>query len=122
MQNNPDALSTFLPDDRYSDPTFDTCFLPICTKTWGLRIFNSTYLFNYGAGMYSFFQNYDSGCLTTHNCQQKIVSIEQSEAIYLYALNTVGAQDNVDVDNVAIAAAVDNPNNFADTVALFEYP
>jgi glucan 1,3-beta-glucosidase len=72
--------------------------------------------------MYSFFNNYDSGCLATTNCQQNMVSVEESQGIYLYAVNTVGSANIVSVDDVELVPAIANPNGFADTVAIFEYP
>nr|OQO26207.1 hypothetical protein B0A51_06006 [Rachicladosporium sp. CCFEE 5018] len=122
MQNNPNSLSNYPPLAGWSDPDFTQCYLPTCPKTFGLRIFNSTYIYNYGAGLYSFFNNYDGGCLLTTNCQQYTVSVEQSEAIYLYALNTVGTAIMVEVDQVALVPEAANGNTFADTVAIFEYP
>ncbi|TIA19995.1 glycoside hydrolase family 55 protein [Aureobasidium pullulans] len=122
MQNNPNAISPYPPLSNWNDPTFSDCFTVNCPKTWGLRIFNSTYIFAYGAGMYSFFNNYDSGCLATTNCQQKMVSVEQSQGIYLYAVNTVGSSNLVTVDQVDLVPAISNANGFADTVAIFEYP
>lgn len=122
MQDNPDSLDPFTPNSAYSDPTFSECYLATCYKTFGLRIFNSTYIFTYGAGLYSFFNNYDQGCLVTENCQQQMVSLEQSEAVYLYALSTKAAQNMVEVDQVAIVPQAANPNGFCQTVAVFEYP
>ena len=122
MQDNPNALTPFPPNSAYSDPTFSECYLPTCYKTFGLRIFNSTYIFTYGAGLYSFFNNYDQGCLLTENCQTLMVSLEQSEGIYLYALSTKAAQNMVEVDQVAIVPQAANQNGFCQTVAVFEYP
>jgi glucan 1,3-beta-glucosidase len=122
MQNNPNALSAFQPLSEWNDPTFANCFTSNCAKTWGMRIFNSTYIFVYGAGMYSFFNNYDGGCLTTTNCQQTMISVEQSQGIYMYVVNTVGTANMVSVDGVDLVPALANTNGFADTVAIFEYP
>ncbi len=83
---------------------------------------NSTYIFVYGAGLYSFFNNYDQGCLITESCQTLMVSLEQSEGIYLYALNTKAATNMVEVDQVAIVPQAANPNGFCQTLAIFEYP
>lgn len=121
-QDNPNALDPFQPNAAYSDPTFSDCFVATCYKTMGLRIFNSTYIFNFGAGLYSFFNNYDQGCLLTENCQQSMVSLEQSEGIYLYALSTKAAANMVEVDGVAIVPQAANPNGFCQTLAVFEYP
>lgn len=122
MQNNPDALSSFTPQAAWSDPTFDECYAAICPKTFALRFFNSTYILMYGAGFYSFFNNYDSGCLLTKNCQSLMVSLEQSQAIYMYGLSTVAAENMVEVDKVALVPAEQNDNSFCQTVGLFEYP
>ncbi|KAK4550136.1 hypothetical protein LTR36_003103 [Oleoguttula mirabilis] len=122
MQDNPNALDPFSPNTTYMDPTFSECYQSICYKTYGLRIFNSTYIYIYGAGLYSFFDNYDSGCLVQEGCQQFMVSMEQSEAIYLYALNTKAATNMVEVDQVALVPQEANPNGFCQCVAVFEYP
>ncbi|KAI9699208.1 MAG: hypothetical protein M1820_007287 [Bogoriella megaspora] len=124
MQNNPNALTPFTPNTAYSDPDFGWCspVLYTCPKTWGLRIYNSTYVLNYGAGMYSFFNNYDQGCLLTESCQQFMVSVEESEAVYLYGLSTKGTTTLVAVDQVALVPQSANANGFCQTVAIFEFP
>jgi len=122
MQDNPPATTPFPPTQVYSDPTFSECYAATCYKTFGLRIFNSTYIFTYGAGLYSFFNSYDQGCLLTEGCQQLMVSLEQSEGIYMYALNTKAATNMVEVDQVAIVPQAANGNGFCQTVGVFEYP
>lgn len=122
MQNNPNSLTPFTPQASWSDPDFGECFGSNCYKTMGVRIFNSTYIFNYGAGLYSFFNNYDQGCLLTESCQQFMVQLEQSEAIYFFALNTKAATTMVEIDGVSIVPSAANPNGFCQCVALFEYP
>ena len=121
MQDNPNALTPFAPQTAYSDPTFAECYAATCFKTYGLRFFNSTYIFVYGAGLYSFFNGYDQGCLLTENCQQNVVGLEQSEAIYLYALSTKAAAYMVEIEQVDVVPQEMNTNGFCSTVALFEY-
>ena len=122
MQNNPNALSSFTPQAAWSDPDFADCFTSICPKTLALRFFNSTYILMYGAGFYSFFNNYDSGCMLTENCQSLIVTLEKSEAIYMYGLSTLAAENMVHIDGVAIVPSDPNKSTFCRTVGLFEYP
>lgn len=122
MQDNPNSLASFTVNSAYSDPGFGECFQSTCYKTFALRFFNSTYSFVYGAGFYSFFNNYDQGCLLTESCQGLMVSLEQSQGIYLYALSTKAATNMVEVDRVAIVPQAANPNGFCQTVAIFEYP
>lgn len=122
MQDNPNSLDPFPVDPRYSDPDFSNCFQNICFKTMGLRIYNSTYVFNYGAGLYSFFNNYDQGCLLTQACQENMVELVKSEAVYLYALSTEASQNMVTVDNTALVPEGPNADTFCETVVVFEYP
>ncbi|TKA48187.1 hypothetical protein B0A54_01680 [Friedmanniomyces endolithicus] len=122
-QDNPNSLDPFAPNSVYSDPTFAECsIIAICYKTYGLYLFNSTYIFIYGAGLYSFFNNYDQGCLLTENCQEYSVGMAQSEGIYIYALSTKAASVMVEIDQVAVVPQARSPNGFCQTVALFEYP
>lgn len=116
MQDNPNALDPWTPDAAYSAPTFEECYTATCYKTFGLRIFNSTYVYMYGGGSYSSFNNYDQGCLVTEKCQELMVSLEQSEAVYSYGLSTKAAQNQVEVDMVALVPTVANPNGFCQTV------
>jgi len=122
MQTNPRADVAFQANPTYHDPTFQYCFQDVCYKTYGLRVFNSTYIFVYGAGLYSFFQNYDSTCLLTTTCQEVPASFEESEAIYLFGLYTIGCQSMVQVDGMDLAPDGQNINTFGESVAVFEYP
>ena len=122
MQTNPRANVAFQVNPAYDDPTFQYCFQDICYKTYGLRIYNSTYIFIYGAGLYSFFQNYDSTCLLTASCQEIPASFEKSEAIYLFGLYTIGSESMVQVDGTDLAPDGANMNTFGESVALFEFP
>ena len=122
MQNNPNALSSFQPDARYSDPTFSECYQVTCYKTFALRFYNTINSYVYGAGLYSFFNNYDQGCLLTESCQIMMVSLEKSEGIYLYALSSKAAVNIVEVDQVAIVPQQANKNGFCQTCAVFEFP
>lgn len=122
MQANPDARVPFPANSYYDDPMFEECYQVTCYKTWGLSFVNSAYVFIYGAGLYSFFNNYDSSCLLVNGCQEHMVRSLKSQAIYVYALNTIGATDMVEVDDVALVAALPNGNWFAYTVSIFQYP
>ena len=122
MQDNPNSLVPFPVEASLSDPTFSDCFDATCFKTFGLRIYNSTYVLGYGAGLYSFFNNYDSGCLITESCQEQMVALEKSEAVYLFGLNTKASENMVEVDEVSLVPQFPNMNGFCQTVAIFEYP
>ena len=76
----------------------------------------------YGAGLYSFFDNYSTTCSNQDQgsvCQSRIASIEKSSGISLYNTNTVGTRFQITVDGVDKARYASNPDGFVQTVALF---
>ena len=87
-----------------------------------MRIFNSTYIYNYGAGLYSFFENYASGCILTSDCDQYRVHIDQSEGIYMYALSSIAANYMIYIDGEPLVISTDNLATFASTIGGFFYP
>ncbi|KAI4174041.1 MAG: hypothetical protein LQ343_002605 [Gyalolechia ehrenbergii] len=105
-QTSPSAPLPFTPDPKLNDP-------PACSTSngtgqcsgWGLRILDSQDIGIYGAGLYSFFNNYNN-CSSTRN-------------VGGYGLNTVGVTSMVDVDGKCVAKAKDNRNVFPDSVAVF---
>ena len=135
-QPNPPAVLPFAAVAAYNDPIFPaTCFnLTVFNFTantgytnkcdgFGLRILNSEDILVYSAGLYSFFDNYNTSCSAAGNgesCQSSIFSIEgSSSGIDVYNLNTIGAQSMVTRDGVSLASYADNVNVFPDTIAIF---
>ncbi|KAL1902008.1 hypothetical protein Sste5346_001714 [Sporothrix stenoceras] len=117
FQGNPDARTPYASQAALSDPSFDSCTGATCARAWGLRIANSTDVFVYGAGLYSFFDNYDQTCLDTESCQDNIVSVESSQA-YIYGLNTKASVNMATINGVSVALDANNRNNFCATLAL----
>ena len=123
MQSNPNALAGgFQPNPKYSDPDFSTCTTDACRKAWGLRVVASDDVLIYGAGLYSFFDNYKQDCLATESCQENMVSIESSRAVTIWGLSTKASTNMVTVDGVAAVLEKDNRDNYCSTIALFEEP
>ena len=63
-QSNPNALVPFTPNPSIHDPDFAASCngkSGNCAVGWGLRVVDSKNLHVYGAGLYSFFNNYDTG-------------------------------------------------------------
>lgn len=60
-QPNPDALTPFVAFSGLNDPTFTRSSSSNTAEGWGLRIVNGTNIYTYGAGLYSFFDNYSTG-------------------------------------------------------------
>jgi glucan 1,3-beta-glucosidase len=72
-----------------------------------------------GAGFYSFFNNYNTGCQNTQNCQNQIVNVDSSSSIAFYSLTTVDTTWQFSVNNAGVIARSKNPNGFADTVSAW---
>ncbi|KAL2270546.1 hypothetical protein VTJ83DRAFT_2730 [Remersonia thermophila] len=125
FQGNPDATAPFRAQARFADPDFaafctganDT---PACRRAWGVRAINSRDIFIYGAGLYSFFDNYLQECVGQQNCQDHVVSLEQGSQVSFFGLNTKASVNMVTVDGAGVVLDRDNRNNFCATVALFK--
>jgi glucan 1,3-beta-glucosidase len=121
FQGNPKAPIPFTPNPTYTDPTYASCTQSNCYKTWGLRIINSTNIFMYGAGLYSFFENWSTTqCLGAEDCQEHMVDIQNSSDVYLWALGTVGTSYLISYEGTDLVPYSVNAANFADTIVLFE--
>ena len=120
-QANPNAEVPFTTNPTYTDPDFSsTCTAANCPKTWGLRIINSSSIFQYGAGLYSFFENWSTACLGMNTCQEHMVDVQNSSDVYLWNLNTVGSQYLVSYMDTDIIPYSVNIGTFCDCVVLFE--
>ncbi len=119
----PDALHSPYPaNSTLNDPTFSTCTSSGNCDAWSLRILNSQNVFVYGAGLYSFFNDYSTTCSNgggPENCQSQIFDVENSGDVYVYALSTIGSQSMVVDNGASVASYADNVNVFPDTIALF---
>ncbi|KAF1811435.1 glucan 1,3-beta-glucosidase GLUC78 precursor [Eremomyces bilateralis CBS 781.70] len=114
-QSNPSApfpFTTPIP----GDPTFGAPDA-LSNKAWGLRVVDSEDVFVYGAGLYSFFENYDQKCVPANNCQNGMISIEgTSKNIRLFGISTKAAVDMI-VSSQGSVKDLDNRSNFCGTVA-----
>ncbi|KAL2106697.1 hypothetical protein VUR80DRAFT_6331 [Thermomyces stellatus] len=122
FQSNPDATVPFTVNRGFSDPDFEALCpgdSPTCAKTWGVRIENSSDVFFYGAGVYSFFENYDQECVDAQNCQDNIFSIDRSSGVHLFGLASKASVNMVTLDGESAAVDRDNRATFCGTVAAF---
>ncbi|EFR04093.1 hypothetical protein MGYG_07100 [Nannizzia gypsea CBS 118893] len=117
-QSNPDALVPFAPDSKYNDPTFGDCTTAACKKAWGLRILNSSDVFLFGGGLYSFFENYNQDCLKTESCQLNMIEVLCSET-YLYGVSTKASTNMITSGGKGLVPQKENRSNFCSTIALF---
>jgi len=146
-QPHPDISAPFSAVATLNDPTDAAVCRTNGTNCdgWGLRILDSQNVNVYGAGLYSFFNDYNN-CKTPtllylpilypllineqtacsfpingETCQSSIFSIEgpKTKNINVYNLNTVGAISMIDLDGVSVARFADNVDVFPDTIAAF---
>ena len=95
-----------------------------CEMAWGLRIINSKNIKAFGAGHYSFFNNYSTDCSAQGNgevCQARIVSVQGAQGVEIYNLDTIGSVSMITREGADVAVYEDNVAGFADTAALFKY-
>ncbi|KAI1275555.1 glycoside hydrolase family 55 protein [Xylaria sp. FL0933] len=124
-QPTPDATKPFPITASINDPDFAASCSGVsgnCAESWGLRIINSSNFFIYGAGHYSFFNNYSTTCSTVsagENCQSRIVSLEKVSNINIYGLNTIGSLSMLDRDGSSVASWKDNVNVFPSNIMLY---
>ncbi|KAM3491634.1 hypothetical protein MY3957_005061 [Beauveria namnaoensis] len=118
MQGNPDAKVPFKYNAKYSDPDFSNCTGPKCARTWGLRAVDSSDILIYGAGLYSFFDNYDQKCVNGNDCQDHILDIQNS-SVHIFGLATKSSINMVTLNNQPAALDKDNRNNFCAALASF---
>ncbi|KAK6347390.1 hypothetical protein TWF718_005229 [Orbilia javanica] len=77
-----------------SDPRFFDCVADpqTCAVSWAVRFIRSEDVHIYGAGLYSWFQNYNQDCLKSSQCQRNVAKIDgESKNLRLNNLITVGS-------------------------------
>ncbi|KAI8826336.1 glucan 1,3-beta-glucosidase [Chytriomyces cf. hyalinus JEL632] len=119
-QGTPDALTPFKTNADYNDPDFSNC-LPgskSCIRSWGLRVVQSSNIMIYGAGLYSFFENYAQSCIGTLSCQDNMVSIEASK-VTMFNLHTVGTSNMISIDSEPRVPAEPLNATYCSTLAMF---
>ncbi|SPO00585.1 probable beta-1,3 exoglucanase precursor [Cephalotrichum gorgonifer] len=121
FQGNPGATVPFAVNKAFKDPDFKAFCSggsSTCARTWGVRVLGSKDVFIYGAGIYSFFDNYEQECVAGQNCQDHIVSIEDSD-VHLFGLSTKASVNMVTLNGDGVATDADNRSTFCGTIAIF---
>jgi glucan 1,3-beta-glucosidase len=102
-----------------NDPAGDNCEM-----AWALRIFGSSNIAIYGAGLYSFFDLYSDKCAAKdsgRDCQTRLLSVKGAmEGVEIIGLSTVGTTVMAQQNGVDTVPAWPNNNTFADSLALYE--
>ena len=87
-----------------------------------MRIANSTNTFVYGAGFYSFFNNYDQSQVPNRRVQKRILWLEgldEGANVWVVNLNTVGVEEMVTVDGKDTVGEGGLRNGFGNTLAVW---
>jgi glucan 1,3-beta-glucosidase len=113
-QPNPAATVPFTKNDKYFDPDMSNV-----TSAWAVRIIDSSSIWNYGAGTYSFFDNYSQTCVTGQNCQEHINEIEGSTNVNIFGLSTKASVNMITSGGKGLLQDKDNRSNFCATIAIF---
>jgi hypothetical protein len=120
MQGNPDARTPYTSNPTYADPSWASCTTSTCARTWGIRVVNSSNTLIYGAGMYSFFNNYDGNtCVNANNCQDNMIDI-QSSSVKLFGISTKASISMINLNGQQAVFDRDNRDTFCGTIASFE--
>ena len=127
-QPNPAANNPFPQNATLNDPNFSTSCpagaAANCPLAWGLRVSASSNVFVYGAGLYSFFNNYSTSCSAagaSTPCQMAIFMYDSAATknLYVYNLNTVGTTGMVYKDTGKLATNIYNLNVYSSTIFFF---
>ncbi|KAK7023972.1 pectate lyase superfamily protein-domain-containing protein [Favolaschia claudopus] len=105
-QPNPAPPAPFTVNTAFQDPSNWSGI----TAAWGLRVTSSTNIIVFGAGLYSFFQNYGQNCLTPVNCQSQITNIDSTSSVNIYGLSTVGTTFQLSVNQAGVINQSQNAN------------
>ncbi|KAF8595217.1 exo-beta-1-3-glucanase [Ceratobasidium sp. AG-I] len=114
-QPSPAPPAPFSINTAYADPSFTNG-----NAAWALRVQTSSNIFVYGAGLYSFFQNYVQTCLDNYTCQNSIATVSSdSTDVYVYSLSTVGTTNMLNVGSTGVVNQANNRNGFASTMTVW---
>jgi len=105
-QPSPAPPAPFTVNSAYADPT--TFSSP--GDSYSIHITNSTGFLIYGAGLYSFFNNYVADtCVPPANCQASILNLDSASSnINILGLSTVGVSNMLSVNGNAIISQANN--------------
>ncbi|KAJ1331026.1 Pectate lyase superfamily protein [Microdochium nivale] len=125
---NPNALSPFPTNTAIDDPAYTGLCPPgspaNCAISFGLRVNQCKNVLVYGAGLYSFFNNYSTTCSQLNNanpCQRAMVQYDKATTtnFFIYGLNTIGASGMVYRETELMAKNSDNVNVYPSSIIVY---
>ncbi|KAJ7030627.1 exo-beta-1,3-glucanase, partial [Mycena alexandri] len=112
FQPNPIAPAPFTVNKAFRDPAFWSDI----SQAWGLWVTSSKDILVFGAALYSFYSNYDQGCLATVSCQPQMANVDTKSSVNIYSLSTIGTTWQLGINQSTIINQDQNLNGFASTV------
>ncbi|KAJ7500847.1 exo-beta-1,3-glucanase [Mycena galericulata] len=106
FQPNPVAPAPFTVNTAFKDPASWSNI----SQAWGLWVTSSEDILVFGAALYSFYSNYDQGCLTTESCQSQMVNVDSNSSVQIYSLSTIGTTWQLSINQVPIINQDQNQN------------
>lgn len=124
FQPYPKANVPFTANTAWHDPTFALCstqnVVAPCYTAFGLRIIDSTNVFVYGTGMYSWFEDYSQTCVANNDCQQNMIQVLGTNSnVNLYGVSTKAAKNMITWQQTGVVFDADNRSNYCGTIALW---
>ncbi|KAL6167517.1 hypothetical protein ACJQWK_06939 [Exserohilum turcicum] len=114
-QPNPTASVPFTQNSKFFDPDMSQA-----KAAWAVRVTDgSESIWSYGAGTYSFFQNYNQACVNGQNCQEHMNEITNSTNVNWFGLSTKASVNMITVAGKGVAKDKENRSNFCATLAIF---
>ncbi|OIW28355.1 pectin lyase-like protein, partial [Coniochaeta ligniaria NRRL 30616] len=118
FQPGPKAPAPFAPGVFPADPDFTSCSAAstTCAFAWALRMLDSSSVYIYSSGLYSWFSSYSQACVDAENCQDRGVDIENSSGVWMYALTTKALREMVSPVKAAATMAAPNQNGYLSSI------
>lgn len=119
FQPVPNAPQPFTTGTFSADPTFSDCSSTssvACATAWAVRIVDSSSVYMLGAGLYSWFSDYDQSCVDSGNCQEKGFEIRESYDIWIFNLCTKAIVQMISPQGSTPTFAENNANGFLSSI------
>ncbi|KZV69962.1 glycoside hydrolase family 55 protein [Peniophora sp. CONT] len=113
FQPSPASPAPFTINSAYGDPATSG------GMGWSMNIASSSNILIFGAGFYSWFDDYNQACQPGNTCQQQIFNVDSSSSVSVYSLSTVGTGNSFSINNNPVIAASTGKNGFANTVTAW---
>ncbi|KAJ7874928.1 pectin lyase fold/virulence factor [Mycena olivaceomarginata] len=94
----------------------DPAFWSDISQARGLWVTSSEDILVFGASLYSFYSNYDQGCLATESCQLQMVNVDNDSSVHIYSLSIIGTTWQLSMNDVPIINQDQNLHGFPSTV------